>query len=68
MKRRIRLLTDRAQFGGVVLDRPSRQLLFKWFARTEMRNVIWVCLVVFRLGWPPVRWIEAFTGDDSPPS
>ncbi|MDD5095433.1 MAG: hypothetical protein PHV74_13800 [Dehalococcoidia bacterium] len=66
MKRMLSLHTDRPEFAGIVLDRKSRQLIFEWFARTEIRNVTYICLLIFRLGWPPVRWVKAFTNNDEP--
>ena len=45
----------------VIASREDKAICFVWRAETEVRNVLWLRLVILRLGWPPIRHIEAFT-------
>ena len=45
----------------VIPSREDKAICFVWRAETEVRNVLWLRLVILRLGWPPIRHIEAFT-------
>lgn len=65
MDRKLSLRTEGAEFAGIVIDRKGRQLIFKWFARTEIKNITYMSLLVFRLGWPPVRRVKGFVGNDN---
>ena len=66
MKQKLCLRTERLEFAGVVLDRKGRQIIFQWFARTEVKNITYISLLIFKLGWPPLRILKAFTNNDSP--
>lgn len=44
----------------VVPSPEDKAICFVWRAETEVRNVLWVRLVIVRLGWPPIRHIETF--------
>jgi len=45
-------------FRGFVWEKTARALVMTWAADTPFRNLRWVRYVVFRLGWPPVKWIS----------
>ena len=64
IKRKINLRTGKSRFGGILFDRKSRQLFIRWFAPTEVSNIIWAFMLVFRLRWPPIRWLNAFINTD----
>ena len=66
MKRKVKLWTGKAEFGGVVLNRKKKQIILQWFAETEIRDMIYMHLLIFRLGWPPVRRIQGFVNRDNP--
>ena len=48
----------------VVPSREDKAICLVWRAETEVRNVLWVRLIILRLGWPPIRHIEAFMYQD----
>ena len=66
MGQRLHLRTGDTQFAGVLFDRESKQLFFRWFAETEVSNINYMFLLILKLGWPPIRWLSAFVSADVP--
>ncbi|MFA4837449.1 MAG: hypothetical protein WC749_15445 [Dehalococcoidia bacterium] len=66
MNKNVRIRRDRAELWSVAFDRKDREILFAWFARTEVKNITWSFLLAFRLGWPPVEWFKGFVNNDNP--
>jgi hypothetical protein len=53
------------EIGSPVFDlfvsKIDRAIIASWKAQTEVNNVLWMRLIVIRLGWPPIRCITCFT-------
>ena len=44
-------------------SRRERAIALVWYWETTFRNVVWARWLVFRLGWPPVRYHAYFVLD-----
>ncbi|MBA7651753.1 hypothetical protein ES703_59572 [subsurface metagenome] len=61
--RRLRLFVGPASFG-ITWSWRDRAIILSWVAETEAPNLIWMRMVVFKLGWPPIRHVVNFTDRD----
>lgn len=57
----LRLRTGSLKFNKAALDNKQRALVLTWYADTEVLNVVAMRVVVLRLSWPPIQWLNAFT-------
>ena len=39
-------------------------IVLGWVAETSAPNMVWMRIISIKLGWPPVRWVTAFTDTD----
>lgn len=52
--RKLRLRVGPAEFG-IACSWRDRAIILSWVAETEVHNLMWIRIVVFKLAWPPIR-------------
>ena len=56
--RKLALVTETPHFNG--LKWMEGKLFLTWSAETEVSNVLFWRVLVLKLAWPPVVWLECF--------